>query len=75
MDVDDLRDLLSRVLGAEARNLAVGKRFEELAGWDSVVQMELIVGIERLAGRQLESSEIIAITSIETAIMVVRDGS
>ncbi len=68
-----LRDVLSTVLGVRASDLKGDMSKEEVASWDSLRQMDLVMSLEREYDIELELTDILRMTSIANVAAVLAD--
>jgi acyl carrier protein len=68
-----LRDVLSMVLGLRASELRGEMSQAEIASWDSLKQMDLVMSLEREYGIELELPDILRMTSIANIAAMLAD--
>jgi acyl carrier protein len=68
-----LRDVLAKVLGLRASELKDDMSKDEVASWDSLRQMDLVMSLEREYDIELELADILRMTSIATIAAVLAD--
>lgn len=68
---EKLSSLLSQVLKVDPSRLGKDIIFSDLETWNSLCQMELIVGLEETFNMQLELDEIAEMTSVEAVRNIV----
>lgn len=68
-----LRSLLSNVLGVRASEITADLPKTEIASWDSLKQMDLVVSLEREYDIELELAEILRMDSIANIAAVLAD--
>ena len=68
-----LRDLLSEVLGLRAKDFKGDMPQAEIAAWDSLKQMDLVMSLEREYGIELELADIVRMNSVANILAVLTD--
>ena len=68
-----LREVLSEVLGLRPSELKEDMSKEEIASWDSLKQMDLVMSLERHYGIELELDDILRMDSISNIAAVLAD--
>ena len=68
-----LRDMLSNVLGLRASELKMDMSKEEIASWDSLKQMDLVMSLEREYDIELELADILRMDSVANIAAVLAD--
>ena len=68
-----LRDVLSGVLGLRANELKGDMSKEQIASWDSLKQMDLVMSLEREYDIKLELADILRMDSIANIEAVLAD--
>ena len=68
-----LRNVLAKVLGLRASELKDDMSKEEIASWDLLKQMDLVMSLEREYDIELELADILRMTSIANIAAVLTD--
>jgi hypothetical protein len=59
VNIDAFVSLIRDELGLEVTSADVGKGFDELPGWDSVLLLSLLTAMERETGQQLSLPDVL----------------
>lgn len=68
-----LRQVLSEVLGLRASELSFEMSKADIASWDSLKQMDLIMSIEREYDIELELGDIVRMSSLKNIAVVLAE--
>jgi acyl carrier protein len=60
----DLGQLIQEVTGRSPVSLAPGCALSNMAGWDSLAMVRLMVRLEQHLGRELEEAELASLTTV-----------
>lgn len=67
-----LKDLLAEVFEMRSSEITIELTKDDIDGWDSLTQMDLVTSIEKEFDVELEMLEIVEMTSIEKIIEILK---
>lgn len=65
MSIDDFVSLVRDELGLKVTPDDIGKGFDELAGWDSMLLLSLLTRLERATGQRLSLPQVLEAGSLQ----------
>lgn len=75
MGKEKIEQLLEGVFADESRQAAAGYPFVELECWDSLCYVQLVVAVQATFGIELNSDQILRITSLNGLLEVLKEHS
>jgi len=68
-----VQDVISQLLDVDAGTLAMGRRFAEIEGWDSVNALRILVYLEREVGGSIDFERFTKAETLGELAAVVHD--